>query len=178
MDGNDLAYRYLYDNHYVALCHVANEYVHDHFTAETIVDDAIFHLWEIRDKLNIATSLRSYLLKAVRNRCLNHLEANKKNVSISSELEESKGAFFINDAHPLGSLLDKELEEEISAAINRLPEDTRRVFEMSKFDGKKYEEIAAELGISVNTVKYHIKKSLSSLRNDLSKYLFLMIMMF
>ena len=71
--GDERAYSELYDQHYVFLCYVANSYVKDHFTAETIVGDMIFHLWEIRETLVISTSLRSYLSRAIRNRCINYL---------------------------------------------------------------------------------------------------------
>ena len=63
--GNEDAYQYIYDRHYALLCHVANGYVKDHFLAETIVGDTIFHLWEIRETLEISVSIRSYLLRVV-----------------------------------------------------------------------------------------------------------------
>nr|WP_238319211.1 sigma-70 family RNA polymerase sigma factor [Segatella baroniae] len=73
-------------------------------------------------------------------------------------------------SHPLGHLLEKELEQAVGEAVERLPEDCRRVFKMSRFDGKKNAEIAQELGISVNTVKYHIKNALRLLQQQLGKY--------
>lgn len=72
---------------------------------------------------------------------------------------------------PLGKLLDEEFRSVVISAINSLPEDSRKVFELSRNIGLKYEDIAQELGISVNTVKYHMKQSLSILRNLLEKYL-------
>mgnify|MGYP002418182439 CR=1 FL=1 len=73
--GNEDAYQYIYDRHYALLCHVASGYVRDQFLAETIVGDTIFHLWEIRETLEISVSIRSYLLRAVRNRCINYLNS-------------------------------------------------------------------------------------------------------
>ena len=58
-NGEQDAYRYLYDRHYVVLCQFANELVGDPFLAETIVGDVIFHLWEIRETLDINSSLRA-----------------------------------------------------------------------------------------------------------------------
>ena len=55
--GNENAYRYLYDHHYALLCHVANGYLKDQFLSETIVGDTIFHLWEIRETLDIRRSI-------------------------------------------------------------------------------------------------------------------------
>ena len=83
--GEEKAFRHLYDHHYVVLCKMANGFLHDSFWAETIVDDTFFHLWEIRENLEITTSLRSYLVQAVRNRCLNQLaqEMDKQEMSFS-----------------------------------------------------------------------------------------------
>ena len=67
--------------------------------------------------------------------------------------------------------MEQELEGEIMKAIDRLPEECRRVFRMSRFEERKYEEIARQLEISVNTVKYHIKRALTLLHEDLGKYL-------
>ena len=74
-EGDERAYRYLYDRHYPILCHVAAQYVGDDFLAETIVSDVIFHLWEIRERLSIESSLRSFLVQSVRNRCLDYLRS-------------------------------------------------------------------------------------------------------
>ena len=180
--GNEDAYQYIYDRHYALLCHVANGYVKDHFLAETIVGDTIFHLWEIRETLEISVSIRSYLLRAVRNRCINYLnsEWEKREISFSSLMpdEITDDKMTISDSHPLGALLERELEEEIYKAIDKLPNECRRVFDKSRFEGKSYEEISQELGISVNTVKYHIKNALASLQKNLSKYLITLLLFF
>ena len=180
--GNEDAYQYIYDRHYALLCHVANGYVKDQFLAETIVGDTIFHLWEIRETLEISVSIRSYLLRAVRNRCINYLnsEWEKREIAFSSLMpdEITDDKMTISDSHPLGTLLERELEEEIYKAIDKLPNECRRVFDKSRFEGKTYEEISQELGISVNTGKYHIKNALASLQTSLSKYLITLLLFF
>ena len=180
--GNEDAYQYIYGRHYALLCHVANGYVKDQFLAETIVGDTIFHLWEIRETLEISVSIRSYLLRAVRNRCINYLnsEWEKREIAFSSLMldEITDDKMTISDSHPLGTLLERELEEEIYKAIDKLPNECRRVFDKSRFEGKSYEEISQELGISVNTVKYHIKNALASLQTNLSKYLITLLLFF
>lgn len=165
-NGNEDAYKYIYDYHYVLLCYVANQYLNDNFLSETIVGDVIFHLWEIRETLNITISIRSYLIKAVRNRCIDYLKS------------RSEEKYLQSDNYPLGILLERELEHEIRMAIDKLPVECRCVFEKSRFEEKKYEEISQELGISINTVKYHIKNALSFLQTELSKYLIALILFF
>ena len=173
--GNEDAWQYIYDHHYALLCHIANSYVKDQFVAETIVGDTIFHVWEIRETLEISVSIRSYLLRAVRNRCINYLnsEREKREIAFSAFMpdEISDDKIILTDSHPLGMLLERELEEEIYKAIDKLPDECRRVFDKSRFEGKSYEEISQDLGISINTVKYHIKNALASLQKHLSKYL-------
>lgn len=181
--GEEKAFRYLYDHHYAVLCKLANGFLHDPFWAETIVGDTFFHLWEIRENLEITTSLRSYLVQAVRNRCLNQLaqEMDKKEMSFSELPLETLDASLIFQAdtiYPLGVLLEKELEQEISKAIDEMPEESQIVFKKSRFELKKNEEIAQELGISVNTVKYHIKRALSFLRERLRGYLPSLLLLF
>lgn len=173
--GDTSAYKYIYDHYYTFLCAISGEYLKDNFLAETIVGDLIFHLWEKRDTLEITISLRSYLIRAVRNRSINHLnlERERKELAFSSinETQQNKLHYSESLEYPLTTLLENELEKEIMQAINNLPPDCRRVFEMSRWEGKRYEQIALELGISINTVKYHIKNALARLSTELSKYL-------
>jgi RNA polymerase sigma-70 factor, ECF subfamily len=178
-DGNEKAYKYLYDHHYVVLCHIANQYINDHFLSESIVSDVIFHLWEVRESLDISISIRSYLIRSVRNRCLNYLNTKSERQEIPFSCLSSDKNFdlnyFFSEEHPLGSLLERELENKIQDAIQNLPDDCKRVFMKSRFEGKKYEEIAKELDFSVNTVKYHMKKALSILHKNLSDYFFIFL---
>lgn len=62
--------------------------------------------------------------------------------------------------------------------INNLPALTRRIFCLSRFENLKYEEIAQEVNVSVNVVKYHIKSALSHLREELKDYLPLFLLIF
>lgn len=173
--GNERAYQYLFDHHYPILCHLANRYIRDSFMAESIVDDCIFHLWEKREILQINKSIRQYLSASVRNRCLDYLNSQYKQKTVvlsqTPHAETAALGTFFSETNPLGKLLEKELEEKIMAAIDQLPEVCQQVFRLSRFENKSYEEIAQQLGISVNTVKYHIKRALALLHSDLSQYL-------
>lgn len=180
--GDEQAFKYIYDHHYVLLCRFANRILEDSNRAEEIVDDAIFYLWEHRKEIKITFSLRAYLIKAVRNRCLNELNSltHREELHFSSFLLPENRDFldtlFTEENHPLGQLLEQELEEELLRRIEELPIESRIVFKKSRFEGKKYEEIATELEISINTVKYHIKNALSILQTKLSKYMEVLIL--
>lgn len=173
--GDDNAFRYVFDQHYGLLCSIASEFIKDDFIAETIVGDVILYLWEKRETIEIQSSLRAYLIRAVRNKCLNYqqLQYVVKETRHPEQIDllDSNGTLIISDSHPLGLLLEKELENEIEKSINALSDECRQVFELSRFEQMRYDEIAEELNISVNTVKYHIKNALAKLRADLSKYI-------
>lgn len=179
--GDERAFRLLYDRHYVLLCRFANQLLNNAALAEEVVDDVIFYLWEHRQEVEIRYSIRAYLMRAVRNRCLNELQlqSHREELHISSFLSPESMDFldslFVDNKQPLGMLLEQELEEELKRSIDELPLECRKVFYKSRFEQKKYEEIATELGISVNTVKYHIKNALAFLQRRLGNYLKLLI---
>lgn len=181
--GNEKAFRYIYKNHYTLLCRFANRMLGDMHLAEEIVDDVIFYLWEHRADIEIHYSIRAYLMRAVRNRCLNELnQLRYKEECLSSfpilENVDFLDKIFIEETHPLGYLLERELEEELLKSIEELPEACREVFKKSRFENKKQEEIADALHISVNTVKYHMKNALALLHDRMEKYLKLLILCF
>ena len=170
-EGDENAFRSLYDNYYHRLFCISRQYLQDDFLAETIVSDVFFHLWETRKTLDIQISLNAYLIRMVRNFSLNYLQKNyvEKEVSLNG-LDITSPLLFLSDEYPLGRLLEKEMSEKIHEEINRLPKETRQVFILSRLEELKHEEIAERLGISVNTVKYHIKQALSILRDRLKDY--------
>lgn len=169
--GDDKAYKLLYDKHYTVMCHVAATLLKDDFLASAIVDDVIFHLWEIRGRVEIKTSLRMYLISAVKRRCLNYIKQNRFLYEKRSPFDSCRADNISDTVHPLGILLEKEMEDTIMEVVDNLPEESRRVFKKSRFERKKYEEIAVDLGISINTVKYHMKRAISIIAAKLEKYL-------
>ena len=174
-EGNEYAFRFIFDKYYDFLCMVADSYLRDEYISETIVGDIIYNLWEIKDNIDIKYSLRSYLVRSVKNRCINYLQQEyiQREIRINQYVDKAaiEELFFIENKHPLESLLEQELENKINSIINELSPECRAVFKMSRFDGMKYEEIASELNISVNTVKYHMKNALGKLRLELKDYI-------
>ncbi|MDD2436895.1 MAG: RNA polymerase sigma-70 factor [Massilibacteroides sp.] len=175
--GDEKAYRYLYEHLYKILCVFAVKWAKDDYIAETIVGDVYLSVWQQRDKLNIQQSLRSYLLKAVYNRCLNYIDYQKRQDllkdNIYKEFQEENGI-----ETPLSKLMMEEMESKLNECIGMMPPITKQVFCLSRFNNLKYNEIAELLNISPDVVKYHIKSALKRLRNDLKDFMTEWIILF
>lgn len=176
--GDEKAFRQIYEQYYDQLCRFAAHLLRDHSVAEEIVDNAIYYLWEHRDDISITHSVCAYLFRAVRNSCLNELKKSSRHsvFPLDSFITPEKNIGFLDyifsdGKHPLGDLLENELESKLKEGISELPDKCREVFVKSRFEQRKYDEIAKDLGISVNTVKYHLKTALSFLRGYLADYL-------
>jgi RNA polymerase sigma-70 factor (ECF subfamily) len=106
----------------------------------------------------------------VRNRCLDQLRKN----GLQTEQLKPYDTYGIIDEDNLQER--SEIEARLWTAIDSLPEKCREVFLLSKRDGLKYEEIAAELGISENTVRNQISKALKMLKEGVRKiYMFFFV---
>lgn len=165
--GCEEAYRYLFATYYPRLQRYAMHFVCDADTVEDILQDSFLRLWERRDALAF-TSVQALLFRIVRNKCLNHLrdqaihERHTVNASAGGEIWESfyNADFFGNSDY---ELLYHELRRQIESVLGELPERSREIFEISRFEGLKNREIAERLGISVKIVERHIGRALKLL---------------
>jgi len=163
----------LFSMHYANLCSYANKYVEDLDAAEEIVQDVFVKLWERRNKIEIKSSLQSYIFRAVRNSCLNQIKHKKIEETYKSQSQHDPIAKQQNLEDEIHA---SELENSIREAIDQLPMQRRKVFIMSRYDGLKYREIAEELNISNNTVENHMGKALKFMKEKLAHYLALNIL--
>ena len=153
----------LFRYNYRPLCLYALHYLGDSDLAEDIVQESYTSLWEkLQEGANVFNR-KSYLYMMVRNRCLDHLR--KKGIPTESlKPYDTYGIIDDDDAQERS-----QTEARIWTAIDSLPEKCREVFILSKRDGLKYEEIADELGLSVNTVRNQISKALKLVKEGAQK---------
>lgn len=171
-EGDHQAYKFIFDHYYALMGAIAYEYVEDYYVSQNIVEDVMMSIWEKRDQLNISTSIKSYLLTSVRNRCIDHLRSQSREAEVFSiESEIGSSSCYIPDQEMFEQIVLSELETKIEEIIQSMPEECKQVFLLSRYGEKSYAEIADELHISVNTVKYHIKKALCLLREGLKDYI-------
>ncbi|MBS1582274.1 MAG: RNA polymerase sigma-70 factor [Bacteroidetes bacterium] len=168
--GDRQAFEQAFRTHYRPLCAFAGKYVKDGDQAEDLVQDLFFRLWQDRERMAITTSLKAYLFTAVRNRCLNAVQAMGRMRPLDEDLHDQveEGAR-AEEEHTARSA-------RVQAAIEALPEERRKVFKLSRYEGLKYQEIAQRLGISVKTVENQMGKALKTLREELADLLPLIVL--
>lgn len=144
-----------------------------HDEAEEIVQNIFSTLWEKRQSLLI-TNLSFYLHTAVRNRIIN---------LIRSKLNQEKYWAFYKQFLSSDNCIteDKvfynELQGAVEEAVKLLPEKSREVFKLSRFEGKSNAEIANLLKVSEKAIEYHLTKSLRELRLHLKDYLTIILLL-
>lgn len=165
--GDKKIFEEVYRLYFSPLCFYCVRYVGDMEEAKEIVQSIFLNLWLKRNEININTSIKSYLYKAVQNLSLNQLQQQK-----------TKQKYMIRKAHfpkqnsENGELKmeEEELRNEIRKAILGMPDKRREIFELSRFENLKYAQIAERLTISVKTVEAQMSKSLKYLRKVLKEY--------
>ncbi|MEW6193846.1 MAG: RNA polymerase sigma-70 factor [Bacteroidota bacterium] len=156
--------KHLYESYYVLLCNFAYRFTKDKDPAKDIVSDIFLNLWLKREKIDISTSLRSYLYVSVRNHCFNYLKtANRNYLRISEDDDETLN---IESEDQFYKAIES--DEEVEIILSKLPDRKRLVFKLKVIDGLKYKEIAEILSISVNTVQNHMVEAYKILSKKLS----------
>ncbi|MFH0756400.1 MAG: RNA polymerase sigma-70 factor [Bacteroidota bacterium] len=173
--GDMKAFEMLYNEQYKSLCYFAQRFVFDLDTSREIVQVVFVRIWEKRDALPADISLKTYLFTAVRNKCLDYLKHLKVENEFEKmrikEIQESSNILCKTIDNPLDGLVTKELENAIKDAIESLPGKCKAIFELSRYDGLTYRQIAEELNISVKTVETQMSRAIKSLREKLSGFL-------
>lgn len=166
--GNESAFEMIFRTYYQPLCRYAYSFLQDKEEAEEVVQSSFITVWEKRNNIAIETSLKSYLYRMVRNSCLNVIKHKKvKQQHVAHELAVSEVAY----ESVSQKVQAAELELKITEAMKTLPEQCRLVFQLSRFEELKYQEIADQLQISVKTVENHMGKALKLMREQLKDYL-------
>lgn len=175
-DQADIKFEDIYLSYFSKMKHFAQEYVILEEDAENIVQDVFTELWEKREMLNMPINLIAYLFTTIKNKCLNHLR-HKTIVNETANLLQEE--YFITLRMNLNSLeafdqnlfSEQDIEQIITKALNTLSPKCKEIFIMSKIEGKKQKQIAAELNISINTVETQIGIAYKKLRVELKNYL-------
>jgi RNA polymerase sigma-70 factor, ECF subfamily len=172
--GDVTAFEMIFKTYYQPLCSYAFTFLHDKEEAEEIVQSTFLSVWEKHEAIAIRTAVKPYLYAMVRNACLNVIKHEK--IKQKHAVEEIAMAAHSHES-VAQAVASSELEGKIQQAMEKLPEQCRLVFKLSRFEELKYSEIAEQLEISVKTVENHMGKALKIMREQLKDYLPLLIVL-
>jgi RNA polymerase sigma-70 factor (ECF subfamily) len=172
--GDQKSFEFLFKSYYSSLCKYSRNIVHNETIAEDLVMDIFVKLWEAESSLMISSSISGYLYQSVHNHCLNWLTRKHKRFSeLNSETIERLNSLLPPDtsADPVQRMNYTELNDKIGQSIEKLPDECRKIFILSRAEELSHKQIAEQLGISENTVKVQIYRALIKLRVLLREYL-------
>jgi len=158
---NEKAFRKLFDIYYRDIYTFSLSLLKNIELAEENAQDVFLKIWLYRENLDLQQSFKSYLFTIARNQAFNFLNkaANdlvlREDIFYTSQKSHSQGDY---------SIREEDCKKLKKKAMKQLPPKRKQIFKMSRNEGKTYEEISQELGISVNTVKNQMSKALESMR--------------
>jgi RNA polymerase sigma-70 factor (ECF subfamily) len=167
-NGDIKEFELLFKKYYEPLCHYATSIVKDVDIAEEIVQEFFYGYWKNRESLSIQLSLNAYLYRSIKNSSLSFIR--QKNVrqryaeKVKSEVNEA-AMVTVED-----EIVAEELSKVIDDTLRQLPERCSKIFQMSRFEGKKYQEIADFFAISIKTVEADMGKALHQFRENLKRH--------
>ena len=165
----------IYTSYYKKSFFFAKSYVHDDLAAEDIASDSLIKLWE-KLKTEKIDYIEPLLLTILKNKALDYLKHEEvKRTAFESmadwhQQELSIRISTLESCDP-NEIFSDEVESIIRETLKLLPEQTRRIFLLSRFENKSNKEIAEQMGVSIKGVEYHISKALKALRITLKDYL-------
>ena len=175
LNRNKIIFDFVFHFYYSGLCAYCERITNSRQVAEDIVQGLFVTLWIKHHQIRIESSLKNYLFTSVKNRSLDHLRHEERkfrkleNLAIKKELPENLATLWFAES---------ELQAIVQKSLEKLQPRTREIFEMSRFEGMKNQEIADKLGLSKRTVELQVSNALKQLRTDLKDYLPLFLLMY
>ncbi|MDX2173077.1 MAG: RNA polymerase sigma-70 factor [Bacteroidota bacterium] len=158
----------LFNLYYEELCKIVFPIIKDADAAEDIVQDVFVKLWIRRNELDVNTSFKAYLYKSVVFRALDYLRKQKSTIKVNDDLK----VIYSQSHNNVGETIEeKEFTTAINVGLEKMPENMRAIFQLSRFTGLKNREIADELNISIKTVESNMSKALKLMHEQLKPFL-------
>ncbi len=167
-ENNQKAFEELFNLYYHNLCDFSSLMSNNKPCAEEVVADVFANIWIKRKKLKINKSVKAYLFRSTKNTTISYL---RKRKNIYDPIEEEQLNVKNQDSAPDKNLLKEEQNLKLEKLLKIIPERSREVFILHRFNGFKYKDIAETLDISIKTVEKHMTKSLKLLRDSYKKIL-------
>lgn len=165
--GDVKTFEDLFNLYYPGMCSYAESLTKKEEIAEEVVQDVFYNIWKNKADLRITSNWQSYLYRAVFNNSMMYLRKAKREMTLDERWAESQVRSSDNPSEELDA---RELNAVILYTLQKLPDRTREIFKMNRFEGLKYKEIAEKLSISIKTVEANMGKALKALKASLEEF--------
>lgn len=171
-NGDEEAYTAYYLGYADSMVKFMKKILYDEEEAREVTQDVFAYLWENRKNINPDKSLNSFIFNVAKNMSYNIMRRrNIKQKYVQLYTMNNPDLDFSTEEH----FISEETSVLLNHILGKMPPQRSKVFELSRIEGKSYEEIAVELGISINTVKHHMKLALKDMRKILTCFAVLII---
>ncbi|WP_423737507.1 RNA polymerase sigma factor [Chitinophaga caseinilytica] len=159
-EGDVTAFDALFLKYYKVLCANAFWFLQQEHEAKDLVQTFFMDIWDKKLYLQFNGDVKGYLHMAVKNRCLNHLKRQK----IRDGHQEAFSSLQDESWRPEQEGSGGEYYRQLQSSLEQVTGQKRMAIHMVYMEGKRYQEAADEMGISVNSFKTHLKRGLKLLR--------------
>jgi RNA polymerase sigma-70 factor (family 1) len=170
--GDTHSFRLFYDRFFKKVLQFVHYFIKSDEICEEVVSDVFITIWLNKEKLPEIEDIEAYLFIVTRNKSLDYLE---KELRIPGPTNDVTFDGSTENIDPENILIAKELETIIQHSIDQLPERCRIIFQMSREEKLKHQQIAKILCISENTVHAQMMIALNKLHDLLKKYIYIIL---
>lgn len=167
-NGSLAAYETVFKKYYKKLCFQAVLFLKDETEAEDLVLELFVDIWHKKIYRRIDRSLEAYLCQSVRNKCINRVRKNK--IARSKEVEYMEYHRQVRESEWLDQHELSGRTSNINSLLLELPAQRLRAIMLVYMEKKRYREAAEEMGLSVNSVKTHLRLAITALKHKLKKF--------
>lgn len=161
-EGDYRAFEKIYDRYYKQLAGNLLRLLKSPHLAEETLQDLFVKLWEHRAKIDPEKPIKGYLFRIAENLVYDLYRKAARDAKVRQFLIASSPETY---THIEEDIVDHENKMLVHKAISLLPPRRRKIYRLCKIDGKSYDEVAAQLGISTAAVNKHVTEGNRFLRN-------------
>jgi RNA polymerase sigma-70 factor (ECF subfamily) len=170
----------LFNEYYQRIVRFAMSYVRDLDVAEDFASEAFAAFWENRTTLSEETNSKAYILTIVKNKCMNHLKHEQIRLKAEREINNHSEWVLTTNLNTLEAcdpnfIFSDEIQHILNETLEKMPQKTRQIFILNRFNGLSYHEIAQKMDVSQKTIEFHISKALRTLRFELKDFIYLLL---
>ncbi len=162
--GDHVAYKELFMKYFPKVKYFIAHLVKSETTAEELAQEIFVKLWEGREKLASVQSCNSYIYRMAKNATLNYMEHKSVEKAYMEQYEGDMGQSIEEE------LYARETELLVQLTVNNMPPQRKKIYQMSREEGIKNDEIAEQLNISKKTVENHLNIALNEIRKTISLF--------